>query len=130
MGLLFENLVAAHLHALSQQSQVRLYFWRDKNDEVDLIYDHPEQPLAFEVGSAASHHRKGLRAFTARFPKFRGRCFCIAPGMQPSEPSENTDEVGTLPLDLFLLAVSAQAEKELNDRLGAPRLSDQSVGRP
>ncbi|HEY7423829.1 MAG TPA: ATP-binding protein, partial [Gemmataceae bacterium] len=54
MGLLIENLVAGHLHALSQQSQVRVYHWRQGDDEVDLIYDHPERPLAFEIGSSAT----------------------------------------------------------------------------
>jgi predicted AAA+ superfamily ATPase len=117
MGLLIENLIAAHLHALSQQSQVRLYYWRDKNEEVDLVYDHPEKPLAFEIGSGASHHRHGLNAFMARYRKFEGRCFYVAPELPASRPQDNRDAVGTLPLDLFLLAVSAQAEQELASRL-------------
>jgi predicted AAA+ superfamily ATPase len=122
MGLLIENLTAAHLHALSQQSQVRLYYWRDKDDEVDLIYDHPDKPLAFEVGSSVSHHWKGLQAFTDRFPRFRGCCYYIAPEIPPRRPEDNPERVGTLPLDLVLLAVSAQAESELKNRLAtSPR---------
>jgi predicted AAA+ superfamily ATPase len=117
MGLLIENLVAGHLHALSQQSQVRVYHWRQGNDEVDLIYDHPERPLAFEIGSSASHHRRGLQAFMERFPRFQGRTFIIAPDLLPRLPSENTGGIGTLPLDLFLLALGAQAERELMARL-------------
>jgi hypothetical protein len=122
MGLLIENLLAAHLHALSQHSQVRLYYWRDKGDEVDLIYDHPEKPLAFEIGSSASHHRRGLQALMARFPRFTGRCFYVAPELPASNPADNADQVGTLPLDLCLIAISAQAERELERRL-APRVS-------
>ena len=78
MGLLIENMVAGHLHALSQQSGVRLYYWRDGEAEVDLIYDHPEHPVAFEIGSSPDHHRSGLRAFQDRFPRFRGHCYLVA----------------------------------------------------
>ncbi len=119
MGLLIENLVAGHLHALSQQSQVRVYHWRQGNEEVDLIYDHPERPLAFEIGSSASHHRKGLQAFMERFPRFKGRTFLVAPDLLPRAPGESTGHIGTLPLDLLLLAISAQAERELLRRLMA-----------
>jgi predicted AAA+ superfamily ATPase len=117
MGLLIENLVAGHLHALSQQTQVRIYHWRQGNDEVDLIYDHPERPLAFEIGSSASHHRRGLKAFMQRFPRFKGRVFLVAPDLLPRSPSDRSEHVGTLPLDLLLLALGAQAEKVLMDRL-------------
>jgi predicted AAA+ superfamily ATPase len=117
MGLLIENMAAAHLHALSEQSQVRVYYWRDKNEEVDFVYDHPETPLALEIGSSASHHRRGLNAFTARFPRFRGRCFLVAPGLVPTRPADNPDGVGTLSLDLLLLALSAQSVRELANRL-------------
>jgi len=112
MGLPMENLVAGHLHALSQQSQVRLYHWREGNDEVGLIYDHPEAPLAFEIGSSLRHGRGSFRKFIERFPRFRGRCFLVVPHVVSTRPAENSDEVGTLPLDLLLLVISAQAENE------------------
>jgi uncharacterized protein len=122
MGLLMENMAAGHLHALSQQTQVRLYHWRDKDNEVDLIYDHPENPMAFEVGSGGGHHRGGLYAFMERYPRFRGRCFIVTPDAPIRAPRVGTlDEIGSIPLDVFLLAVSAQAEKELKNNL-RPRL--------
>ena len=117
MGLLIENLVAGHLHALSQQSQIRVYHWRQGNDEVDLIYDHPQRPLAFEIGSSGSHHRRGLQAFMERFPRYKSRTFLVAPDLLPRSPSESSGGIGTLPLDLLLLALSAQAEQELRARL-------------
>ena len=64
--------------------QVRLYHWRDKDDEVDLIYDHPDGPLAFEVGSGGGHHRAGLYALMERYPRFRGRCFIVTPDIAPA----------------------------------------------
>ena len=108
MGLLIENMAAGHLHALSEQSQARIYHWRDKNDEIDLVYDHPEFPVAFEIASSGSHHRRGINAFVGRFPRFEGKCFLIAPNCQASLPETNWDRIGTLPLDLFLLAVGAR----------------------
>jgi len=117
MGLLIENLVAGHLHALSQQSQVRLYHWRDGNDEVDLVYDHPEKPLAFEIASSPNHDRKGLNLFKQRYSKFDGHCYVVAPGAPAMRPSPGWGNVGSLPLDLLLLAIGAQAERELERRL-------------
>jgi len=117
MGLVLENLVAGHLHALSQFSQARFDHWREKDDEVDLIYDHPEQPMAFAIGSSASHHRRGLTAFRNRFPRFRGAAYVVSPGVPAVHPRGSGEEVGTVPLDLFLLAVSALAERELAKNL-------------
>jgi predicted AAA+ superfamily ATPase len=117
MGLLIENMAAGHLHALSEQSQARIYYWRDKNDEIDLVYDHPEFPVAFEIASSGSHHRKGIHAFVGRFPRFDGKCFLVDPHCAASLPEDRSDRIGRLPLDLFLLAVGAQAEYELARRL-------------
>lgn len=119
MGVLLENLVAGHLHALSQQSQVRLYYWRDKHHEVDLVYDHPEFPVAFEVGSSGSHHRGGLLRFIERYPRFKGRCYFVSPNVTASLPEDNSDNIGTLPLDLLLLAVSGQAGRDLENHLAS-----------
>ncbi len=119
MGALMENLAASHLHALGQHSQVRLYHWRHQNDEVDLIYDHPEFPLAFEIGSSSGHSRSGLSRFIEEHPRFRGRSYMVAPEIITRRASAASDGIGTLSLDLFLLAVSAQAAAELRRRLGA-----------
>jgi predicted AAA+ superfamily ATPase len=118
MGALLENLVASHLHALSQQAQVRLYHWRSRNDEVDLVFDHPQSPLAFEIGSSAGHTRAGLRRFVQRYPRFHGGAYLVAPKLRMVSATNSSDGIGTIPLDLLLLAVSAQAESELRFRLG------------
>ncbi|MBI3271247.1 MAG: ATP-binding protein [Planctomycetes bacterium] len=119
MGLLFENLVAGHLHALSQQSQVRIHYWRDKDAEVDLVYDHPQTPLAFEVGFSRKHNRRWLHAFVEKFPRFRGGAYLVSPESSiPREPAASADGVGSLPLDLLLLAAGSCAEGELRRGLG------------
>ncbi len=123
MGMLMENLAAGHLHALGLQSQVRLYHWRDGNDEVDLIFDQPENPLAFEIGSSAGHHRRGLYALAERYPRFRGRSYMVTPDAVPLKASVSSDGVGSIPLDLLLLAAGAQAEHELAKRLTVSSMS-------
>jgi len=117
MGLLLENMVAGHLKALGEVGQVRVYHWREKQEEIDLIYDHPEAPIAFEVASAGKHHRRGIHAFEERFPQFRGRCYLVAPEVPATRPDENFDGVGTIPTDLLLLAVGSQMSHELAARL-------------
>ncbi len=117
MGLLLENMAASHLHALGQQGQVRVYHWRDRNDEVDLVYDHPEWPIAFEIGSSLRHSRAGMRKFLERFPRFRGRGYIVTSDGLPLHPGAAEDGIGVLPLDLMLVAVGAQAERELGRRL-------------
>jgi hypothetical protein len=115
MGVLLENAVAAHMHALSRQSGVRVYHWRQHPHEVDLIYDDPNGPLAFEVASSPTHHTRALIEFQERFPIFRNRCYLVCPGIQPIQPEQHGG-VGRLPLDLLLIAAGAQAYKALEGR--------------
>ena len=117
MGLLYENLVAGHLHALARQTQVRLYHWRHANYEVDLIYDHPEHPIAFEIGASVRHPTAGLQQFMARYPRFSGRCYLVAPNVPPIRTRGQPGQIGLLPLDLLLLAISRQADAVLQRRL-------------
>jgi predicted AAA+ superfamily ATPase len=107
--------VAGHLHALAQQTGVRLYYWRDGEDEIDLIYDHPSHPVAFEIASSPNHHRSGIVAFMDRFPRFKGRCYLIAPGAPSFAPGEIG--IGTMPLDLLLLAIGNQTSHALFRKL-------------
>lgn len=116
MGLLVENLAASHLQGLSQQTQIRLYHWRHQGSEVDLVYDDPKGPLAFELGSSATHTRKGLEAFLRAHPRFEGGAWYVAPGLPATAPGEIAPW-GTLPLELFLLGVGRQAAQALRQRL-------------
>jgi len=121
MGLLLENLAAASLHTLALHEGTPLHHWRESRDEVDLIHEHPTEPLAFEIGSSARHSTKGLVALQQRHARFAGRCYLVAPDAPTRRPAESGDGVGSLPLDQFLVAVGRQAERALNLTLtGAP----------
>lgn len=121
LGALLENLVAATVRSLALQSGVRLYHWREGRHEVDLVFDHPDHPLAFEIGASPDHSRAGMRALMERHPRFVGRCFLIAPQATVGHPDSMAAGVGTLPLDLFLQVVGAQAEAALAANIGATR---------
>jgi predicted AAA+ superfamily ATPase len=119
MGVLLENMAASHLFALAQQTQTRLYHWREGNRwEVDLVYDHPDTPACFEIASSGGHGRAGLNVFLERFPRFRGRAFLVYPGAPIVLPEANASSgIGTLSLDAFLLGVGAQTAAALGQRL-------------
>jgi len=117
MGMLIENLVAGSLHSLAILAGQRLFHWRDGKSEVDLILDHPTEPLAFEIAASPSHSRQGLRALIERHPRFAGRSYLVAPRTSTLSATEGTSGIGTLPLDLFLFACGRQAEAALSARL-------------
>lgn len=120
LGMLMENLVAATLHSLSMIAGLRLFHWHERGAEVDLILDHPTDPIAFEIASSPGHSRKGLRALVERHPRFEGRCYLIAPQTGVLAPDATPSGIGTLPLDLLLIACGRQAEAALANRLRTP----------
>ena len=118
MGLLLENLAVTTMHTLAVHSGIRLHHWRDGKREVDLIFNDPRQPLAFEIGASARHSRAGLAALIERHGRFRGNSYLVAPQASVQHAEAADSGIGTLPLDRFLVAVGAQARKALLDRLG------------
>ncbi len=120
-GALLENLAAASLYTLAVHIGVRLHHWRDGNHEVDLIYDDPRAPLAFEIASSPNHSRRGLSALIERYPSFRGNSYLVSPQNAVFHAHKAESGIGSLPLDTFLLAVGAQAQKATLTRLGVSR---------
>lgn len=121
MGLLYENMAAAHLYCLSMISQVRCQHWRDGDYEVDLIYDDPADPLAFEVASSARHTRRGLLRFVERYPKFFGKAWLVAVDAPYVPARDSPDGIGQLSLDDFLVATGGAFHARLQASLGGPR---------
>jgi uncharacterized protein len=118
MGQLLENACAAHLYALAQQDGVRLYYWRDRTGEVDFVYDHPSDPIAFEIASSESHRLDGMYRFMNKFPRYRGRMYLVYPGAVAKRPESGADGIGAIDIDNFLLLVGELAETRQSERLG------------
>lgn len=110
MGVLLENLAAASLHTYALHAGLRVHHWRHGKDEVDLVLDHPTQPMAFEIGSSTRHSVGGLIAFAHKYPKFAGRTYLVTPESPLRPATDSNDGVGSIPLDMFLIAVGRQAE--------------------
>jgi hypothetical protein len=64
-GRAFELAVGCEL--LQQPGQV--YYWRERNEEVDFVYQYREQLYAIEVKSGRKKSAKGLLAFCAQVPQ-------------------------------------------------------------
>jgi len=117
-AFLTENAAASHLYALAVQNGARLFHWRQNQQEVDFVYDHPNDQLAFEVTSSVKHHLKGINAFRERYPAFRDRCYLVSAQSTAAElPRDNAQGIGRIPLDLFLIAVGGCIGRALADRL-------------
>ena len=118
IGALLENLVASSVNTLAKHAGVRLHYWRRAKHEVDLVYDEPGQPLAFEIASSANHSRRGLAALIDAHPQFRGHAYLVAPQAPVLHPDSTGSGIGMLALESFLLAVGAQAHQAMMNRLG------------
>ncbi len=119
LGMLLENLAVTSMRTLAVQAMVRLHYWRSGAFEVDLIYDDPQQPLAFEIGSSIRHSQRGLHALIQHHPRFRGNSYLVSPQAAVIHPKDTDSGIGTLPFDTFLLAVSSQAKQALAAQMGS-----------
>ena len=64
-GRAFELVVGAELMQLTGQ----VFYWRERNDEVDFVYQYRERLYAIEVKSGRKKSARGLDAFCAQEPK-------------------------------------------------------------
>lgn len=118
IGYLVENSAASHLFGLSLQTGVRLFHWRKGRSEVDLVYDDPAGPIAFEIASGPGHSLEGLRALQKRYPQFARRSFLVSVHERRARmPDDDPQGIGRVSLEQFLLAVGAQTGQALSSRL-------------
>ncbi len=64
-GRAFEIAVGCELIRLNGS----LYYWRERNDEVDYVYSYGKQLFAIEVKSGRKKSSRGSARFRANFPK-------------------------------------------------------------
>jgi predicted AAA+ superfamily ATPase len=68
-GRLVENAVGAHILNQIPETERRLWYWREKDLEVDYVLETKGQVWGIEVKSGRRHAGAGLAAFAHRFPK-------------------------------------------------------------
>ena len=62
-GRFVESAIGAHLMNASVSDGIKVYYWREKNEEVDFILEKDKQLIALEVKSGKNTSSKGIAAF-------------------------------------------------------------------
>ena len=120
MGYLLENLVASALKTVAVHNGLRLFHWRENKNEVDLVLDHPEQPLAFEIASSSNHGKNGMKALVNKHKRFETGCYLVFPEANVVQPENSDDGIGRLPLDAFIILLGKNAENALKAKMLEP----------
>jgi predicted AAA+ superfamily ATPase len=66
-GRWVESAVGAHLLNMADELDYKLYYWRERNDEVDFILEYNRQCIAIEVKSGRRTTNKGISVFKEKF---------------------------------------------------------------
>ena len=80
-GRWVESAVGAHLLNQADEQDYKLYYWRDREDEVDFIVEHNRKCIAIEVKSGKHTSGKGLSVFQEQFHPVRA--FVVGSGGVP-----------------------------------------------
>lgn len=70
-GRLVESAVGSHLLNYADKLDYKVYYWREKNDEVDFIVERNHKVWAIEVKSGKQGMNKGLGMFREAFHPYR-----------------------------------------------------------
>jgi len=66
-GRWVESAVGAHLLNQADELDYNLFYWRERDDEVDFILEHDRKCIAIEVKSGRRATNQGLRVFNDKF---------------------------------------------------------------
>ncbi len=66
-GRIVESAIGMHLVNQALRDQYIVYYWRDRNDEVDFVLERQGVIIAIEVKSGYSGNKKGMDAFKKNF---------------------------------------------------------------
>lgn len=66
-GRWVESAVGAHLLNMADELDYNVYYWRERNDEVDFILERNRKCIAIEVKSGRRTTNKGIREFKNKF---------------------------------------------------------------
>ncbi len=82
-GRWVENAIGAHLLNQADKYDYKLYYWRERNNEVDFIIEHNRQSIAIEVKSGKRTSNQGLHIFQDKFHPTQA--FVVGSGGIPAE---------------------------------------------
>lgn len=93
-GRLVESSVGAHLINHSVSEGYNLFYWRERNDEVDFILEYGDKTIGLEVKSGRRGENKGMSVFAEKFKPTK--VMLVGTGGIPIE-----DFLKMNPIDLF-----------------------------
>ncbi|HJX70766.1 MAG TPA: DUF4143 domain-containing protein, partial [Bacteroidales bacterium] len=67
-GRIVESSLGAHLLNASVSGDFSIYYWRERDKEVDFILERRGRLVAIEIKSNGSDHQKGLATFSEKYP--------------------------------------------------------------
>jgi len=73
-GRVIESIVGTYLANESLRGRFNLYYWRDRNDEVDFVIESNGKLIGIEVKSSISRSKKGMSAFQQIFSPAKTIC--------------------------------------------------------
>ncbi len=90
-GRWVESVVGAHLINAVLGSSLKVFYWREKEEEVDFALVYKDKLVAIEVKSNASKPGKGLNGFMAKFDV--NKCYLVGDSGLSLEDFLQTDPV-------------------------------------
>jgi predicted AAA+ superfamily ATPase len=66
-GRWVETAVGAHLLNMAEELDCSVYYWRERNDEVDFVIERNHKCIAIEVKSGRRTTNSGVKAFNEKF---------------------------------------------------------------
>ena len=76
-----ESAVGAHILNMADEFDFKVYYWRERDDEVDFVIEYNRQCVAVEVKSGKRTTNAGLSKFSSRFQPVRS--FVVGAGGVP-----------------------------------------------
>lgn len=73
-GRVIESAVGAYLANESLKGSISLFYWRDRNDEVDFVIEKDGKIIGIEVKSTTSRNNRGMTSFQKKYNPFRTIC--------------------------------------------------------
>ncbi|MBP5582784.1 MAG: DUF4143 domain-containing protein, partial [Bacteroidales bacterium] len=70
-GRQVESAVGAHIINQAESTKTKVYYWREKNDEVDFVLENFGKIVAIEVKSGRRKMNKGLSLFREHYRPYR-----------------------------------------------------------
>ena len=89
-----ESAVSAHLLNMADETGYKVYYWRNRDDEVDFVLEYNHKCIAIEVKSGRRATNNGIRVFKEKFSPVQ--TFIVGTGGIPLEEFLSID-----PADLF-----------------------------